>query len=546
MTDMRKRILVVDDEETFRSTIAKALGRQGYRILDAASGEEGLRLAAAELPDLILSDVTLGGLDGFDLLKELHGRPSTATIPVILMTGGPEAGGVRKSMELGADDYLHKPFSVETLLAAVRARLERQRELQAQARSTETRLLELLAATQDLVAIADVETQQLSYLNPAGRRLLGIAMKEDVTALRLSDFHADGQEQSAQQSKMAEAQTEGIWVGESILVSREGRRVCVSKQMVAHNPCGEGRPYLSIVARDITERLAAEQERQRIEVQLRQAQKLEAIGRLAAGIAHEINTPTQYVGDNTRFLQESFLSLLEILKNREDLISAAKSRALTPELIAQAQELSAATDLEYLRQQIPSAIGETIEGVERISKIVRAMKEFSHPGGKDKKPADLNRAIETTTTVARNEWKYVADLQLELDSTLPAVPCCLGEFNQAILNLVINAAHAIGDAQKKDPSLKGRITVQTRRDGAYAEVRVSDTGTGIPEAIRPRIFEPFFTTKEVGRGTGQGLSMVYNCVVTKHSGTVTFESEVDKGTTFILRLPTTPSPEGQA
>ena len=168
------------------------------------------------------------------------------------------------------------------------------------------------------------------------------------------------------------------------------------------------------------------------------------------------------------------------------------------------------------------------------------MKEFSHPGGKEKSLADLNKAIESTSTVARNEWKYVADLKLELEPELPLVPCFLGEFNQCVLNLIVNASHAIGDVVKKHPGTKGLITVQTRRDGDHVEVRVTDTGTGIPESVRPKIFEPFFTTKDVGKGTGQGLAMVYGCMVNRHGGAVTFETETGQGTAFILRLPLKP------
>jgi signal transduction histidine kinase len=186
------------------------------------------------------------------------------------------------------------------------------------------------------------------------------------------------------------------------------------------------------------------------------------------------------------------------------------------------------------------ALEETLEGVERVSKIVRAMKDFSHPGGKDKTPADLNRAIESTATVARNEWKYVADLKLELEPDRPLVPCFIGEFNPAILNLIVNAAHAIGDVVNKNPGAKGCITLRTRRDGDRVEVRVSDTGMGIAEAHRQRIFAPFFTTKEVGKGTGQGLSIVYGSIVKRHGGTVNFETEFGCGTTFIIRLPVAP------
>ncbi|HEX9047483.1 MAG TPA: ATP-binding protein, partial [Verrucomicrobiae bacterium] len=298
------------------------------------------------------------------------------------------------------------------------------------------------------------------------------------------------------------------------------------------------------ISRDITESKRAEEELQRrerekhrMELQLRQSQKLESIGQLAAGIAHEINTPTQYVGDNTRFVLDSFAAISKVLESHEQLLAAAKAGGITPELLANAEEILAASDLDYLREQIPAALKETLEGVERVTKIVRAMKEFSHPGGKEKTAADLNKAIESTITVARNEWKYVADMNLALDPLLPLVPCFVGEINQAVLNLIVNAAHAIGDVVEKEPGAKGTITVQTRRDGDFAEIRVGDTGTGIPEAVRSKIFEPFFTTKGVGKGTGQGLAMVYGTIVNRHGGTVNFETETGKGATFIMRLP---------
>jgi PAS domain S-box-containing protein len=302
----------------------------------------------------------------------------------------------------------------------------------------------------------------------------------------------------------------------------------------------EGRRMVLGTIRDLSKVKQAEKNQMMMEVQLRQSQKLEAIGQLAAGIAHEINTPSQYVGDNTRFLRDSLAGFLRVIENHKELLAAAKAGPLTPEHIAQAEARLATEDIDYLELQIPAAINETLEGVGRITKIVRAMKEFSHPGSKEKTPSDLNKAIETSVTVARNEWKYVADLSLVLDPALPLVPCFVSEFNQCILNLVVNAAHAIGDAIKQKPGAKGTIEIRTRRVGEMVEVRISDTGTGIPEALRPRIFEPFFTTKDVGKGTGQGLSIVYSTVVKKHGGTVAFESEMGKGTAFILCLPIMP------
>jgi len=288
---------------------------------------------------------------------------------------------------------------------------------------------------------------------------------------------------------------------------------------------------------EIAERKQAEEERQMLEVQLRQSQKLEAIGQLAAGIAHEINTPMQYVGDNARFLKDAFKDVVKVLQCHEELLEAAKTKTAKPDFLARAEEIFTAGDIKYLSAQIPAALNETLEGVDCVSKIVRAMKEFSHPGSKNKVPGDLNRAIESTLTVARNEWKYVAEVELNLEPMLPQVPCYIGEFNQCILNLVVNAAHAISDVVKQQPGAKGRITIRTRREGEHVEVCVSDTGTGIPESVRPHIFEPFFTTKGVGKGTGQGLSIVYGSIVKKHGGTVNFTTESGKGTTFILCLP---------
>ncbi len=295
--------------------------------------------------------------------------------------------------------------------------------------------------------------------------------------------------------------------------------------------------------RSIAERKQAEKDRQAMEVQLRNMHKMEAIGQLAAGIAHEINTPTQYVGDNIRFLQESFSTFLKTIENCRLVIDAAKSGPPPVEIVAKADKGLSDGEMEYLQQQIPAAITETMGGIARITQIVRAMKDFSHPGSQEKALADLNHAIETTITVARNEWKYVADVKLDLSPNLPPIPCFLAEFNQCILNLVVNAAHAIGDVVRLLPGTKGLITVSTVLDENNVEIRVADTGTGIPESAQPHIFEPFFTTKGVGKGTGQGLSIVYGTIVKRHGGSVRFETKIGAGTSFILRLPVRSEPE---
>jgi PAS domain S-box-containing protein len=274
-----------------------------------------------------------------------------------------------------------------------------------------------------------------------------------------------------------------------------------------------------------------------LEAQLRQAQKLESIGQLAAGIAHEINTPTQFIGDNLHFLRDAFTDLTPVLRCATFFSSQPPGTEPPASMLEALRESLAKADVEYLLAEMPKAIGQSEEGIDRVARIVKAMKEFSHPDVDEMSPADLNRAIESTIAVARNEWKYVADMVTDYDTRLPLVPCFPGDFNQVILNLIVNAAHALADSPAVKRGGKGLITLQTRLLPAEVEIRVQDTGGGIPESIRSKIFNPFFTTKEVGKGTGQGLFLAHNVVVEKHGGSISFESEVGVGTVFIIRLP---------
>lgn len=289
----------------------------------------------------------------------------------------------------------------------------------------------------------------------------------------------------------------------------------------------DGQEYCFGFARDI-------RERRQLESQLRHAQKLEGIGQLAAGIAHEINTPTQFVTDNLTFLRDSWKSTYELLEQYRSAVREAEGRL--PAGVADAlEQAEQSCDLSFIASEVPRAIDQSLDGAHRVARIVRAMKEFSHPDSAEKTATNLNKAIESTVTVARNEWKYVSELVTEFDPALPPVVCYPGDINQVILNFIVNAAHAIKEKIKEGE--KGRITVRTRMLGDCVELSVTDTGSGIPETIRGRIFDPFFTTKEVGKGTGQGLTLAYAVVVKKHGGKIWFESKVGEGTTFFITLP---------
>lgn len=309
-----------------------------------------------------------------------------------------------------------------------------------------------------------------------------------------------------------------------------------STKLPLHDPAGNCIGTFGI-SRDITARKHAEAQHREMEVQLQLAQKLESIGRLAAGVAHEINTPTQFITDNTRFLIDAFAKLDVVRASHQALQEAAGAHG---DCAAALQAVAAAeteAELDYLTGEIPRCLQQSLEGLARVARIVRSLKEFAHPNSPDLTPADLNRVIETAVAVSRHEWKYVAEIVTEFDPELPLVPCVVDEFNQVLLNLIINSAHAIGDALKLSGEARGKITVRTRRDGPWAVVEVADTGTGMTPEVRQRIFEPFFTTKACGKGTGQGLAIVQAIMVKSHHGTVEVQTAPGQGTTFVLRLP---------
>ena len=396
-------------------------------------------------------------------------------------------------------------------------------------RESEERYRELFENASDLVYTFDLEGR-ITSLNRVAVQTLGYSLEEAVQMnLRqlLTPQHWPRIEQLLAHLLGGDSPSNL----ELEITAKDGRAVRLEvKTGLIYK---DGKPVgLQGIGRDITGREVAEME-------LLHAQKLEAVGRLASGIAHEINTPIQFVGDNTRFLQDSFGCLQGLLNKYQEFLSTAASGTLRPDFLAEVRRAEEEADSAYLREEIPKALTQTLEGITRVSSIVRAMKDFAHPESKEMAAADLNKALLSTLTVARNELKYVSDVETDFGD-LPLVVCNVGDLNQVFLNLLVNAAHAISDVVK-GTGAKGKIRVRTVLEGKTVLITISDTGGGIPEAIRARIYDPFFTTKEVGRGTGQGLAIARSLVVNRHKGSLTFESEVGKGTTFYIRLPLDPA-----
>jgi two-component system, NtrC family, sensor kinase len=387
----------------------------------------------------------------------------------------------------------------------------------------------LLAHIQEMIVLLDSDGA-VSYANPAIERWLGYA-PEDLIGRRLELLsHPDD---SASLVAKMEDVAPGVEMSlEHRLQGRDGSWRWLESQIVClrRNPLIGG---VLLTCRDVTERVALERERERLDLDRRVSQRLEAVGQLAAGIAHEINTPLQFVGDSVTFLREAVDELVRLTGlYRETLYT----EAVIPleERRQMMREAEAEADVEYLCRRIPSAFARTADGIDRVRSIVMAMKRFSHASTMDLAPADINEAIKTTLAVCRNEYKYVATVALELGD-LPLVVCNIGELNQVFLNLILNAAQAI-EEKVAGSDQRGQIRIDTGVEGAEAVIRVADDGPGIPAELLDRIYEPFFTTKEVGKGTGQGLALARSTIA-RHAGTLECQSMAGEGTTFTIRVP---------
>lgn len=267
-------------------------------------------------------------------------------------------------------------------------------------------------------------------------------------------------------------------------------------------------------------------EKKRLERKVLQGEKLEAVGQLAAGVAHEINTPIQYIRDNLQFLETEF-----------PLLSTALESYVSTQTSSSAPVDAALESIRYLIQEIPLAVSQSLKGAESVAQIVRSLKQFSHPGSAERDYVDINACLDSVLIVSRNEWKYVAEVERDLDPSLPRILGFQSDINQAFLNLVVNAGHAISERKSREPQAPGTIFVRTSCEGAHVVIEIRDTGTGIDQSISQRVFDPFFTTKPVGKGTGQGLALVYSTIVSKHGGQIDFSSTVGEGTSFFVRFP---------
>jgi two-component system NtrC family sensor kinase len=531
------KILIADDEPICRRVLQATLVKWGYEVHPVGDGATALEvLSGPDSPRLAILDWEMPGLTGPEVCRKLRGRAEAPQPYLLLLTAREGKEHITEAIRSGANDYLSKPLEPNELRVRldIATGLMEKATLELAARELERRVdqgvAELAAAHANNERLLDSMPCVLIGLDGRGAVTKWNRNAEDAFALPSQDvigksfgalpIHWDDRTIPDQVVQRGRA-TGAVRIENASFVSMGRQRILnltIAPVLCSRQETSVG---VLVLAEDCTEEQA-------LKAQLAQAQKLESIGQLAAGVAHEINTPIQYIGDNTGFVAEAFRDVGEVLR-------LFRSANCDPERCAEAQQAAERADLEYLLEEVPRAITQTQEGVRHVAGIVKAMKEFAHPGTEEKTPVDLNHALQTVITVAQNEWKYVAEVATDLDLALTSVPALPGELNQVFLNLLVNAAHAMRDTAGKGE--KGTITISTRQLDNLAEVRIADTGCGIPESIRERVFDPFFTTKPVGQGTGQGLSIAHAVIVKRHGGAITFESEVGKGTTFVVRLP---------
>jgi len=413
----------------------------------------------------------------------------------------------------------------ETLSAEVKRRALTEQALM----MSQGRLKGITSSLFEGVLLVD-ENGHIVFANRSAHRLLraeadqlpGTELSEALQILR------DGQILPFQMTPFPQVIETGETVvdDDATFVIKEGQRLSVAYATSALEEDGKRRAAI-ISFRSIEALKEAQREAM-------QSSRLASVGQLAAGIAHEINTPIQYVGDNLRFIMESFGSIDRAFKGVIAGLHDIEAEKTLLDTTSTLRQLFKDCELDYLLEELPVATAQSLEGVNRVSHIVRSMKEFSHPGSTAKAATDINRAINSTITVSTGEWKQVAKVETDLDPGLPQIVCFPADVNQVLLNLIVNAAHSI-EASK--PAMLGVIRVSSRQDGNFVEIRVADNGPGVPKAVRDRIFDPFFTTKEVGKGTGQGLSISFDVIVNKHGGKIFLDENSDEGATFVVRLP---------
>jgi len=544
------RVLCADDDSLGRKVVGNLLSKWGFEPILARDGIEAWEiLQQDDPPSLALLDWVMPGLSGPEICNRVRGRNSGNYTYVILLTGKSEKADLVTGLSAGADDYIVKPVFPMELQARLQTAV-RLLTLQSQISSRNERLQKLHQEAVDMTLLLQQKNAELEALHDEnllllssipsvficldghdritqwncaaekifgksaesmiGRHFLSVGLQWDWGAILESSFLSQNENKPVQISNVPFCTEEG----------KQGF-LDVTLNSVSTSHCEE--KGLLLLATDVTNRTT-------LELELERARRLESIGQLAAGIAHEMNTPMQYISHNVEYLKNSFLKMEEFFD-----IFQKIEEGVAPEIAVNCISLSQ-KHRTFLRREVPRALQQTLEGISRVTTILGAMRDFTRAGSNEPCFIDINTVVQSSIDISQHEWKYCAEFNCDLEPRLPDIPTYRGELGQVLVNLFVNAAHAI-EAKFVNTGIKGVIKVRTFQEGDNVIVAIEDNGTGIPKQYYQKIFDPFFTTKDVGKGTGQGLTIVHGIVVEHHKGTIRFESKEGVGTTFFISLP---------
>ena len=533
-------VLEIIDKDVISPIAGELIGADIEYLSVEVSEESDFQKAITEnQPDLVITDYRHENFEGISAIRKA--RESNPDLVFIIFTDSISEFDAVECIKAGVSNILNKDqissifMIVQETLKFQRTRIEKRQVEEQLAREREILDISLASIGEAIITID--QTGEIMLFNLAAQNITGYSHGEAVgqkinEVLRIFDEKTNSILQDPINHLLALEENQQIdqLYKHPTLLTKNQNKVLISGKISPILVDSQKNSGYVLIFDDVTEK------------ELKAAQsllssKMESIGQLAAGIAHEINTPIQYLGDNINYLSRSF----KVLKELDDIQHA--SIAHEQNGINRSKEIQAIENIRESKRvnnlftEIPHAIEESLEGIERVRKIVLAIREFSHPSQKEMSFADINKAILTTITISRNEWKYCADLETDLENDLPLVWCRIDELNQVLLNMIVNAVHAIQEKQKKSGSEKGKIVIKSWHSGKVVSISISDTGCGIKEEIVNRIFDPFFTTKDVGKGTGQGLYLAHNIIVNNHHGTILVNTTMDVGTTFTIELP---------
>jgi two-component system, NtrC family, sensor kinase len=525
-------VLLVEENEDHIILINNAFLRHAekYRLTSAKNIFEAKKFVKEA--DIILTNLSLPDGSGVEFLKD---RNIYDNVPVIVLESFVDQETVVKLIKSGVMDYVNKSTEAfETLPEKIEKYIEL-RDLRMDRKKTsdqQNKLSTAISHSSEAIVITDIKGN-IEFVNPAFEKVTGYS-SEEVLGKNPSMFKSGQHDKKFYENLWRTILSGKPWKGHFIDRRKDGS---VYEEDASISPVfGDGGKIINFVAlkRDVSDRI-------NIENQLRHAQKMEGIGTLAAGIAHEINTPLQYLHDNTLFIKDSLSSIFKAFDEAKKIVGSCnmENPAEIEKKFTRMKEIFNNENLNYLTTEIPAAIGENENGIQIVRKIVMAMKNFSHPGMKTMQKADINEAIRSTITITKNVWKYSAEIETGFAEKLPEVTCHIADINQVFLNMITNSCDAIAEKNEKNGNsdTPGKIKVRTYCDEDFVHIEITDDGNGIPQAVIDKIFQPFFTTKQVGKGTGQGLALSYDIIVNKHNGKISVESEPGEGTKFTVSLP---------